>query len=83
MELSQKLMFYTLDVIADVGFGEALGFLANDKDLHHYIETNDKFFPILVVLLELPIFSSVFGTWPFTKLAPTSSDGHGFGKLMG
>ena len=83
MELSHKIMFFTLDVIADLGVGETLGFVANDEDMHRYIATNDKWFPAITVFLEMPFVHSLLGTWPFTKLAPTSSDAYGFGKLMG
>lgn len=83
MELSHKIMFFTLDVITDLGFGETFGFLANDKDMHRYIEINDKWFPVAIVAFEIPFFHSIFSTWPFTKLAPTTSDSQGFGKVMG
>lgn len=83
MEFAHKAQYFALDVITDIGFGEAFGFLANDKDMYQYLEINDKFLLVVVVLLELPLIDRVLRTWPINKLAPTVEDDYGMGKLMG
>ncbi|KAK3312504.1 cytochrome P450 [Apodospora peruviana] len=83
MEFSHKAQYFALDVITEVGFGEAFGFLTNDRDMYQYVEINDTYLPVLVMLLELPFFDNVLRTWPMNKLAPTAGDDYGYGKLMG
>ncbi|KAM7213033.1 cytochrome P450 monooxygenase lolP1 [Rhypophila decipiens] len=83
MELAHKLMYLAIDVITELGFGQALGFLANDKDMHNYIEINDQVLPKTFFLYEFPLVQQLLKMWPFYKLAPSSKDGFGFGALMG
>ncbi|KAK0609981.1 cytochrome P450 [Bombardia bombarda] len=44
IEFLDKVQFFALDTTADIGFGDAIGLLANDKDMHmhKYIEINDQ-----------------------------------------
>ena len=83
IEFSHRAQYFALDVISDVGFGEAIGFLANDKDFYKYVETNDTFFPVLAVILNMPWLSRLMRTWPLSKAMPKEGDEYGLGPLMG
>ncbi|PHH60027.1 hypothetical protein CDD81_2195 [Ophiocordyceps australis] len=45
MDLALKCNYFALDVISELGFGAAFGFLAEDRDLYRYNEMTRKFFP--------------------------------------
>ncbi|KAK1534673.1 cytochrome P450 [Colletotrichum costaricense] len=83
IEFSHKSQYFALDVVSELSFGEALGFLANDEDLFGYVATNDLIFPYLAVMLNVPWVGIFLQQWPLNKLLPFSSDEFGFGKLMG
>ncbi|KAF5526042.1 Cytochrome P450 monooxygenase lolP1 [Colletotrichum aenigma] len=82
IEFSHKSQYFALDVIGQLAFGEALGFLANDEDLWGYVSANDQVFPALALMLNIPHVGIMMQRWPFSKLLPFSSDEYGFGKLM-
>ena len=71
-----------MDVISELGFGEAIGFLANDRDMYKYVEINDGFFPVLAVLLNMPWLSRLLRTWPLNNALPKEGDEIGFGRMM-
>ncbi|KAK2052135.1 cytochrome P450 [Colletotrichum caudatum] len=83
IEFSHKSQYFALDVVSELSFGEALGFLAEDKDLFSYVETNDQIFPVLAVMLNIPWLGIMMQRWPLNKLLPFESDRFGFGRLMG
>lgn len=83
VEFSQKSQYFTLDVITELAFGEAVGFLANDKDMYKYIEINDGFFPILAVILNMPWLDKYLKSWPLNMALPGEGDQVGFGRLIG
>ncbi len=83
VEFSHKSQYFALDVISELGFGEAIGFLSNDKDMYKYVEMNDSFFPVLAVLLNMPWLSRLLQSWPLNKALPKEGDEYGFGGMMG
>jgi hypothetical protein len=82
MEFASRAQYLTLDVISAVGHGESLGFLTQDKDLHAYIETNQKAIVIINIIGVFPIVGKVFQSWLFKGLMPSPKDDLGFGRLM-
>ncbi|EFQ31517.1 cytochrome P450 [Colletotrichum graminicola] len=83
IEFSHKSQYFALDVVSEISFGEALGFLAKDKDLFGYVQTNDQIFPVLAIMLNMPWLGIMMQRWPLNKLLPFESDKFGFGRLMG
>ncbi|KAH7316774.1 cytochrome P450 [Stachybotrys elegans] len=83
IEFSHKSQYFALDVISYLGFGEAIGFLKNDSDMHHYVESNDAFFPVLAVVLNMPWLDRWLRMWPLSLALPKVGDEAGFGGLMG
>jgi hypothetical protein len=83
MDLASKSQYYPLDVISELGFGEAFGFLREDRDLWAYMETNDGFWPVVITLGNVPALARFMRAWPLTLLMPKSTDTAGFGAVMG
>jgi hypothetical protein len=63
--------------------GQAVGYLENDKDLYDYVAMNDAFFPILLILLNIPWFTAAMRLWPMNAMLPRENDVAGFGRLWG
>ena len=82
IEFSHKAQYFALDVISDLSFGEAIGFLENDEDMYRYVETNDTVFPVLAVLLNMPWLSALLRTWPMSLAMPKEGDEAGLGRIM-
>lgn len=83
VDFAQKMMFFALDVISEVGWSEALGFIRNDKDMHQHVELNNKMMPLLASFIAIPWMGSVLKTWPLSLLQPHEGNDVGFGRLMG
>lgn len=82
MDLALKCNYFALDVISELGFGAAFGFLAEDRDLFSYNERTRRFFPFVMLMSNVPLFLSMLGRWPVSALGPTAGDAAGFGRLM-
>jgi len=82
MEFAHKAQYFTLDVISEAGFGAALGFLDNDTDMHQYIHLNDRYFPVLVFIMNFPALVQATRSWPLNAALPKESDTFGFGPMM-
>ncbi|KAK0667048.1 putative cytochrome P450 E-class, group I [Cercophora samala] len=75
-DLCAKTHFFSLDVISDASFGEAFGFLVEDRDLHQFIEINDSAVPVMNFLQAVPSLTNIVYRWPFNLALPRDGDGH-------
>jgi hypothetical protein len=82
VEFAHTAMFFAIDVISDLSWGEALGFLADDADKFDYLKLNDTFFPFMTAMSALPWLTAMMQRAPFKYLLPKSSDRVGFGRIM-
>ncbi|KAI1125283.1 cytochrome P450 [Nemania abortiva] len=83
VQFFQKVSFFALDVIGDLSFGGAFGYLSQDADLFQYHKINDESLPLMNIVSTLPWLASIIYKWPFSKLLPAEGDRVGFGRLMG
>ncbi|KAM7216621.1 Cytochrome P450 [Rhypophila decipiens] len=83
IEFAHTISFFALDVISEISFGEAFGFLREDKDLYNYVAINDVSMPILVAVTTIPWVDKYLKMWPLNKGMPKEGDQIGFGMLMG
>ncbi|KAI0907205.1 cytochrome P450 [Ustulina deusta] len=83
VQFFQKVSFFALDVIGDISFGRAFGYLSRDTDLYQYHQINDEALPLMNVVSTMPWLAGVLHKWPFNKMLPTEGDRVGFGRLMG
>ncbi|KAI1491184.1 cytochrome P450 [Biscogniauxia mediterranea] len=83
VQFFQKISYFTLDVIGDISFGGAFGYLREDCDLYNYHEISESSLPIMNVLSVMPWLTRVVYKWPFNMMLPKEGDRIGFGRLMG
>jgi hypothetical protein len=79
----RKASYFTLDVISDISFGDAFGFLPQDEDLYHYHQIHQDSMPMMNIVSTWPSLANVLYGWPFSLLLPKAGDQVGFGRLMG
>ncbi|KAF2449140.1 cytochrome P450 [Karstenula rhodostoma CBS 690.94] len=82
MDLARKTQYLTLDVISDIGFGQAFGDLANDADMDSYLESTDKVMASLSIICASGVLR--FLQWPPVArfVGPNEKSESGFGKVM-
>ncbi|KAJ5003554.1 hypothetical protein K4K48_011561 [Colletotrichum sp. SAR 10_66] len=83
MDMASKSTYFALDVISELGFGHAYGFLREDRDLYQYVATKDAFFPVMITMGNVPWLAKLMHSWPLNLGLPKSADSAGFGALMG
>ena len=83
LDFARAAQYFTLDTIGELAFSEPFGFLANDKDMHKFIEITAGFFPVFGVLSAMPWLARMMHRWPMSKLIPNENDKVGFGRMMG
>jgi len=82
-DFGRKAQFFTLDVISNLAFGDAIGFLTADADLYDYCKIFETQLPKIIFTTIYPWLVNVL-QWPIVKRSlPSSTDGLGFGKVMG
>lgn len=60
LDLAVLVSYFTLDSITRIAYGEALGFLETDSDVHDYLKTSEEFIPFLVACAEMPLLRQLF-----------------------
>jgi cytochrome P450 len=82
MDLAKKVQYLTLDVISDVGLGQAFGMLKADTDLNGYIKSGEEGLTIANTSVGLGINWILQIPWVGKLLGPSEKDKSGFGKMM-
>ncbi|KAI0023898.1 cytochrome P450 [Xylariomycetidae sp. FL0641] len=83
VQFFQKVSFFTLDVIGDISFGSAFGYLREDHDMYRFNEMHEESLGFMNIVSVMPSLTKIFYTWPLSKLLPSEGDQIGFGRLMG
>jgi hypothetical protein len=83
MDLAQKCQFFTLDVISDLAFGHAFGYLEKDDDVFDYIKITASFIPIMLILANIPALARMLQSPMLRGALPKESDKLGFGAFIG
>ncbi|KAJ0416782.1 cytochrome P450 [Aspergillus carlsbadensis] len=84
VDFARLCQFLTLDIIGAIAFGDPMGFLEHNEDLHGYIANQTAMLPIFEWFSTLPILEKVMRLPGISQLAmPTPSDTKGAGLLMG
>jgi hypothetical protein len=82
-DFARKSAFFTLDVITDISFGQPLGCLENDTDMHQYIHMTEVQMPNVALTTVYPWLLDVMTSPVFRGLMPSAKDALGFGRLIG
>ncbi|KAH3950795.1 hypothetical protein HBI56_205410 [Parastagonospora nodorum] len=83
MDFGEKASFFTLDVISELAFGEAFGYLENDSDVFEYLSITKTFIPIMMVMGDVPSLANLLQSRALRGLLPSESDKLGFGAFIG
>ena len=84
LDFGRITQYMTLDVITKIAYGEAFGYLAQDEDVHQYIQTTEELVPSLTLYAAVPVVARFFNTsWMRVLVGPSKKDKKGIGKLMG
>jgi hypothetical protein len=83
MDFAQKGQYFTLDVISDLAFGQAFGYLDQDDDVFDYIKITSSYIPVMLVLANIPSLARMLQSRLLRGLLPKESDKLGFGAFIG
>ncbi|KAH7329439.1 cytochrome P450 [Stachybotrys elegans] len=83
MDFAQKAQYFTLDVISDLAFSHAFGYLEADDDLYDYVKLTRAYIPVMVTFANIPSLARMIQSPIFRGLLPKSTDKLGFGAFMG
>ncbi len=70
MDFAQKTQFWGLDCVGDFVFGEPIGFLTRDEDIHRFVEMNDMSLRMVTVAGLVPSLVGFKSTWPLSSWVP-------------
>ena len=82
IDFGHKAQYFALDVISELGWGEAIGFLKNDTDMFRYVEINEAIFLGISTMLITPWMFKFLQIWPLSLAMPKEGDKVGFGMLI-
>lgn len=84
VDFGQFIRYFTMDSIADVGYGQRFGFLDGKDEEYRYTESVEKLTPLIAFIADVPFLRRFFVS-PLTAplFAPSGKDKHGFGRILG
>lgn len=82
-DFGRKAQYFTLDVITNLAYGKAFGYLTTDSDVYEYIKTVEETLPAAMMVTVLPWINWVLQTRLVKRILPSDKDPIGFGKLLG
>lgn len=82
VDLARLAYYFTLDVITDLAYGEAFGFLDAEGDLFNYTRSLDQLLLVTGIFSEIPLLRKLNNTFVGDVFKPKFSDRSGMGRLM-
>ncbi|KAK2595740.1 hypothetical protein N8I77_013765 [Diaporthe amygdali] len=82
VDLARVAYYFTLDVITDLSYGEAFGFLDAEGDLYNYTNSLDQLLLVTGLFSEIPFLRYFSNTVVGAAFKPKFSDRSGMGRLM-
>lgn len=83
MDFTEKASFFTLDVISDLAFGQAFGYLETDNDVYDYLKMIKSAIPFMMTVADVPVFADILQSRLLRGLLPSEADKAGFGAFIG
>lgn len=83
VDFAQKIQFLTLDIISDLAFGQPFGYVEQDDDVFDFIKITRAYFPVTLVIANIPSLVKLLHSWFFRGALPKESDKLGFGAFIG
>lgn len=83
IDLAKTINFFTMDVITSLAFGQEIGFLQSDSDVHGLIAAIHHAMKTYTTPLAVPWLRDIFTSKLFNSiLGPKPSDKTGVGLIM-
>ncbi|KAJ9500512.1 hypothetical protein LTR96_000789 [Exophiala xenobiotica] len=83
MDFAVLAGYFTLDILTQIAFGQALGFLIKNEDLYDYHKSSSQFYPIMELSSNHPMILSILRSRIMQGAAPKPTDKIGFGAIVG
>ncbi|KAH8731990.1 cytochrome P450 [Phaeosphaeriaceae sp. PMI808] len=83
VDFGEKASFFTLDVISELAFGQAFGYLEADGDVYDYLAITKTYIPIMMVVANVPSIARLLQSPLLRGMLPKESDKLGFGAFIG
>ncbi|RDW73551.1 hypothetical protein BP6252_07458 [Coleophoma cylindrospora] len=83
LDFGRKAQYLTLDVISDVAYRGAFGYLATDSDMYDYIKETEKVLPAALMVTVFPWLNWVLQLSIMKAVMPSDKDPLGLGKIIG
>ncbi|KAK1755478.1 cytochrome P450 [Echria macrotheca] len=84
VDMARKIQYLTLDIIAQIAFGETLNFMSTDSDSFGYIEQAEASMRIFQVIALQPWILSVLQSPLLSRFPmPSATDTVGLGRIKG
>lgn len=81
--LARTTQYLTQDVITTIGFGKALGYLDNNKDLFGALQTSESVLLPVHIISVFPFMNRVLQIPLVKPFLPKPTDNHGVGRYLG
>lgn len=82
MDFAAATHLFALDIIGDLTFGKAFGFLDEGDDTYGFIKWNEDFLLASITAAVLPTVARIVEWWPLSELLPKATDPTGLGKFI-
>ncbi|KIW26193.1 uncharacterized protein PV07_09307 [Cladophialophora immunda] len=84
LDMSLLASFFTLDVLSQIAFGDAFGFLTANQDLYNFNKIANQFFKVIELIVNHDTLRKFIQSKPMQKLlAPKGTDEFGQGRVIG
>lgn len=83
MDFAKLAGYFTLDILTQIAFGQALGFLTKNEDLYDYHKSSTAFYPIMEMGSNHPTILAILNSRVMEGAAPKPTDKLGFGAITG
>jgi cytochrome P450 len=83
MDFAKLAGYFTLDILTQIAFGQALGFLVKNEDLYDYHKSSSAFYPIMELGSNHPTVLAILNSRVMEGAAPKPTDKIGFGAIVG
>lgn len=83
LDFGRTTTYFTLDTISSIAFGNPLGDLATDSDVHKYIAMTEKAVPVIILVTVIPWLSKLLQSSIMKRFLPTGKDKLGLGRIIG
>ena len=83
LDFAKLAGYFTLDILTQIAFGHALGFLVKNEDLYDYHRSSSAFYPVMELGSNHPTILAILNSRVMEGAAPKPTDKIGFGAIVG